>query len=76
MLGTRVGYVADLAPVAAEAIDDASAPAFARAITRLLGDEARRADLASRALAFVRAHDVHWTVDALLKLYEEAGVTG
>jgi glycosyltransferase involved in cell wall biosynthesis len=75
VLGTRVGYLADWAPTAGEAIDDASPPSFARAIARLLADDQRRVDIASRALAIVRAHDVNWTVDAVLELYEEAGAT-
>ncbi len=72
ILGTRVGYVADLAPEGAEAIDDPSPSQLAGAMTRLLADPQRRADMAGRALAFARDHDVGWSADALERLYEEA----
>jgi len=72
ILGTRVGYVADLAPEGAEAIDDPSPSQLAGAITRLLADPERRADMAGRALAFARDHDVRWSADALERLYQEA----
>jgi glycosyltransferase involved in cell wall biosynthesis len=75
VLGTRVGYVADWSPSAAEAIDDPSGPALAGAIARLLADPSRRAALARNALAFAREHDVHWSVDKLERLYREAGVS-
>ena len=60
----------------AEAVDDASPQALATAIERLLADAGRRDDIATAALAFARAHDVHWSVDALLRLYEAAGARG
>ena len=72
ILGTRVGYVADMAPEGAEAIDDPSPSQLARAMTRLLADPQRRANMAGRALAFAREHDVGWSADALERLYEEA----
>jgi glycosyltransferase involved in cell wall biosynthesis len=72
VLGTRVGYVADWAPTAAEAVDDASPRMLATALARLLTNPERRAEIAAHALAFARAHDVHWSVDTLLKLYEGA----
>lgn len=69
IVGTRVGYVADWAPGAAEALDDPAPGALAGAIARLLDAPDRRRALAERAQAFATAHDVRWSAAALEETY-------
>jgi glycosyltransferase involved in cell wall biosynthesis len=69
-VGTRVGYVADLAPDAAVAVDEPTPDAFAQAIELTLCDVALRARLAHNARAFARTHDADWTAGVMHGLYE------
>jgi glycosyltransferase involved in cell wall biosynthesis len=69
-VGTRVGYVADLAPDGAVAVDDVTADGFAHAIDRTLRHADLRARLAKAARAFATAHDADWTATAMERLYE------
>jgi len=71
VVGTRVGYVADWAPRAAEALDDPPAPALAGAIAALLADPERRRSLAEEARAFAVAHDAEWSALAIEELYQQ-----
>jgi len=70
IVGTRVGYLAELAPDAGVATTPGDAPALARAIVETLHDRSRRARLAANARAFAAAHDVNWTATQFEQLYQ------
>ncbi len=73
IVGTRVGYVADWAPRAAAAIDDAVPSALAAVIAGLLRDPDRRRALTAAALTQVRHHDLAATVAACEACYTRLG---
>lgn len=68
-VGARVGYVSDLAPDAATAIDEPTPDALAGAIEGALADADHRARLGAAARAFARAHDADWTAGAMDRFY-------
>lgn len=70
IVGTSVGYVAELAPDAAVAVPRGDAAALARAIVEALRNPDLRSRLATRARAFAVAHDVDWTATQLERLYQ------
>ena len=72
LVGTRVGYLSDWAPEAAQAVPTGDAEALADAIVRLLASPDIRRSLAARARAFVVANDIDATARALSDLYADA----
>lgn len=70
IVGTRVGYVADLAADGgATAVDVGDAHALADAIVSLIADRDRRRRQAAVAQHFALPHDIDWSVAALDDLY-------
>jgi glycosyltransferase involved in cell wall biosynthesis len=67
--GSRTGHLADLAPDGALAVDPGDPEALSAAITSLVRDPHRRADLAHRADRWACAHDADWTAGELEQLY-------
>ena len=77
IVGTAVGYVADWSPEGAVAVEPNNPEALASAIASSLADPNHRQQLAGRANALARRHDVEWSADAVARLYRElAGVAG
>ena len=76
VVGTRVGYLADWAPVMAEAADAATPHALADAIRRVHADGDRAKRMAASAQAWARAHDADWTAVQFDTLYRELAGRG
>jgi len=70
VIGTAVGYVADLAPSGAVAVAPARPAALAEAIAALAADPARRARLTDAARAWALDRDVDRTTMMMESLYE------
>lgn len=68
-VGTCVGHLAEWAPAAAVAVPVADAPALARAIARVLGDEELRLQLAREAFVRAIAEDADHTARAFQEIY-------
>lgn len=69
-VGTAVGLVAELAPVAAISVPTGDAPALAQAILTLLEDPGKRERIGRAAQAWAQAHDADWTAAQFEALYE------
>jgi len=70
-VGTAVGLLPTLAPVAASIVAPGDAAGLARAIDALLLDEGARHAMGTAAQQFARAHDVVWTARAFEAIYAE-----
>jgi glycosyltransferase involved in cell wall biosynthesis len=70
IVGTAVGFVAEMAPNAAVAVRPGDAAALAGAIVALLQDASRREALGAAARAWRAGRDAKWTAARLLALYE------
>lgn len=68
-VGTRVGLLDTLSPVAACAVPVRDAAALGDAVVGLLADRAAREALGAAAQAFARDHDVAWTARAFEAIY-------
>jgi len=68
-IGTNVGYVADLAPRAAIAVEGHDPGEFAATIARALNDRSMRESVAAAARDWTLAHDADWTAAAFDRLY-------
>jgi glycosyltransferase involved in cell wall biosynthesis len=75
VVGTSVGYVADLAPEADAGVPVADPDALAGRIVDLLADPDGRRHLADNARAWAVAHDADWTAREFARVYEEAAHT-
>ena len=71
-VGSEVGYVADWHPERAVAVAVGDPAALADAISHLLQDPARRAQIAAAARAWTLAHDADWTADQFDRIYAAA----
>ena len=69
IVGTRVGYVSDLEPHAAVAVQPADAHGLADAIVRTLRDAMGRKTISARARQFAETYDADWSAQQLLALY-------
>lgn len=72
-VGTAVGLLAEMAPIAASVVTPGNPPALAGAIAALLSDEKRRRAMAEAAQTFGRAHDVAATARRFEDLYARLG---
>jgi glycosyltransferase involved in cell wall biosynthesis len=70
VVGTAVGYVADLAPAGAVAVPPARPDALAEAVAALAGDPARRVRLADAARVWALDRDADRTTMMMEALYE------
>lgn len=68
-VGTAVGIVAELAPVAARAVPVGDPAALAEATLALLHDPPRREQIGRAAQAWARAHDAAWTAGQFERIY-------
>jgi glycosyltransferase involved in cell wall biosynthesis len=68
-VGTRVGHVADLAPIAVVAVPVGDVDAFAQATLALLNNPHKRRTIASAAQEWARAHDADWTAQMFEAIY-------
>jgi glycosyltransferase involved in cell wall biosynthesis len=69
-VGTAVGLLPSLAPVAASCVPPNNPQALAEAICALLGDPARRLAMGEAARHYSLTHDLAWTARAFEELYE------
>jgi glycosyltransferase involved in cell wall biosynthesis len=72
-VGTRVGLLDTLAPVAACAVSIGNDVVLADAICALMSDAQTREAMGSAAQVFAQAHDVAWTARAFEGIYERLG---
>lgn len=70
-VGTAVGLLPEMAPMAARCVEVGDAPALADAIVTLLRDEASRVALGAAARRFATEHDTRWTAAAFEEIYRE-----
>lgn len=75
-VGTRVGYVADLAPEMACAVPVGDEEALADAVVALLDDAPGRVRLGGAAQSWARAHDADRTARDFAGLYQEVADRG
>ncbi|MCA9958790.1 MAG: glycosyltransferase family 4 protein [Anaerolineales bacterium] len=69
-VGTKVGLVAELAPLAATAVPIGDAPALASAMLHLLANPAERESLAHAAQQWAQTHNADWTAAQFIALYQ------
>jgi glycosyltransferase involved in cell wall biosynthesis len=70
-VGTAVGYVADGHPDRTWSVPVQDPPALADAIADLLGDPARRQQMAAAARQWALRHDADWTAARFDRLYRD-----
>lgn len=70
-VGTAVGLVDELAPLAATAVPVGDAAALANAILDLLRDAARREAMSQAAQLWATTHDANWTAAQFERIYEQ-----
>jgi glycosyltransferase involved in cell wall biosynthesis len=68
-VGTAVGLVKELAPLAATAVPVGDATALANGMLHLLRDPARRKAMGRAAQAWATTHDVDWTAAQFERIY-------
>jgi glycosyltransferase involved in cell wall biosynthesis len=68
--GTKVGLIADLSPDLCIGIESFDPDVLADAVLQLIHDRARYADMRDRAYAWATHHDLSWTVEQYLALYD------
>ena len=75
-VGTRVGYVADWAPVRAWAVPVGDSDGMAQGIRTLLYHPSQRQQMGQAARAWVEQHDADWTRQQFERIYQQLAEKG